>query len=899
MKKQLCVGVLATALLVLTSVGAVSLSGARAAKAASVESVSASVPDGTYKVGDKFWIEVRFSETIELTGGLALVLETGPTDRIAFCDGPETTAQILYCVYTVQVGDKSQDLDVQSKYAVLPTGTFKANGIDVDLTLPEPGSANSLSGRKNIVIDGSGADEQWQFPPSVLTGLHNVKISEDLRENVSFIMQDRDYNKVCRGLSDPSCAGKPITFRSVLPLCSSSEQLDCLEGVYASKANGSEVAGAFKEVFPKKGALDFDGSKALKVPDGRTTSIFTFKEFPHSLSEAQPIDTYAVTVSITGYNNADGTAGYRSMFASVTPVSFRETGCDERNFGQCLDGADGRAPINGGVGADQREGYRCILWDAVDGDGDGKIQTQLKTGDTSTCALKQPFPEDVRFTVKARLSQEPSGWLHGRLADPKITYETATGVTKVSVSALPVKVPVIAGNATYKAMDKGLQKYYDDLCASVPTCFSPSNSRQQSIDTPKELRTLVLEPTYYSKQAFDVIKVWKDFLNDTATVVPSYWNVRTLSADEMGKAPACISAAKGVTGIVTTNATAYFEGPPSFDTKTKTLQYEVSAPHYEKDGKTEFKGVYNLIVREDVAECMYGFSNAFAAPAPPEEFADESDPDVYVEEEPYTDEDIYAEEYPEFEEEFVDTDDGSYEMYEDVEYEEVSLDEYVEEEEDFTLTEDVSDSGEVVEEEEVFEETVVASIDAEILTELQKAATANTAIELADGWFKFSATNFTFSKPTVKVNFAATPSKVLACVAGSTIKYVKSIRSQCPAGSSVAKTAYCVKGKAVDAVVGASPKCPKGTKVAKTLKCAKGDDARLVVAIAPKCAKGWSKVTTYICVKGNIARRVSAVQVKCANGFALAKQLNCVKGKSVKTVTAVKPTCPKGYRVKK
>ena len=408
-----------------------------------------------------------------------------------------------------------------------------------------------------------------------------------------------------------------------------------------------------------------------------------------------------------------------------------------------------------------------------------------------------------------------------------------------------------------------------------------------------------LNPVYYSKKAFEVISKWKDFVGDTSPALPSYWNVRTLSADEMSKASYCITGAKGVTGIVTTNATAYFEGPPSFDSKSKTLQYEVAAPHYEKDGKTEFKGSYNLIVREDVAECLYGFSNAFAAPAPPEEFADESDPDVYVEEEPYTDEEVYAEEYPEFEEEFVDTDDGSYEMYEDVEYEEVSLDEYVEEEEDFTLTEDVSDSGEVVEEEEVFEETVVASIDAEILTELQKAATANTAIELADGWFKFSATNFTFSKPTVKVNFAATPSKVLACVAGSTVKYVKSIRSQCPAGSSVAKTAYCVKGKAVDAVVGASPKCPKGTKLAKTLKCAKGDDARLVVAIAPKCAKGWSKVTTYICVKGNIARRVSAVQVKCANGFALAKQLNCVKGKSLKTVTAVKPTCPKGYRVKK
>jgi hypothetical protein len=65
-----------------------------------------------------------------------------------------------------------------------------------------------------------------------------------------------------------------------------------------------------------------------------------------------------------------------------------------------------------------------------------------------------------------------------------------------------------------------------------------------------------------------------------------------------------------VTGIVATNSTLYSEGPPSFDSATSTLNYKVAAPHYEKDGKTEFKGRYDLILRSDIAKCLYGLDDS-------------------------------------------------------------------------------------------------------------------------------------------------------------------------------------------------------------------------------------------------------------------------------------------------
>jgi hypothetical protein len=40
-----------------------------------------------------------------------------------------------------------------------------------------------------------------------------------------------------------------------------------------------------------------------------------------------------------------------------------------------------------------------------------------------------------------------------------------------------------------------------------------------------------------------------------------------------------------------------------------TLNYQVAAPHYSPD-KSEFKGSYDLVIRSDVARCIYGFSKA-------------------------------------------------------------------------------------------------------------------------------------------------------------------------------------------------------------------------------------------------------------------------------------------------
>jgi hypothetical protein len=63
-----------------------------------------------------------------------------------------------------------------------------------------------------------------------------------------------------------------------------------------------------------------------------------------------------------------------------------------------------------------------------------------------------------------------------------------------------------------------------------------------------------------------------------------------------------------VLGIVTTNATAYSGAAPQF--KGGFLNYEVAGMHYLPGGEELSEGSYDLVMRSDVARCLYGFSAA-------------------------------------------------------------------------------------------------------------------------------------------------------------------------------------------------------------------------------------------------------------------------------------------------
>jgi hypothetical protein len=123
------------------------------------------------------------------------------------------------------------------------------------------------------------------------------------------------------------------------------------------------------------------------------------------------------------------------------------------------------------------------------------------------------------------------------------------------------------------------------------------------------MRNAEYNVTAYKNEGFEQLELLTDVIGDKAGWAPWMWRVRTLSDDEMNKAGKCLTTGDGVKGIVTTNATVYGSGPPSFNTTTGSLDYKVAAPHFTRTGDV-FKGAYNLIMRSDVARCFYNFTSA-------------------------------------------------------------------------------------------------------------------------------------------------------------------------------------------------------------------------------------------------------------------------------------------------
>jgi hypothetical protein len=121
--------------------------------APTVASVTTTTANGTYGLGASISIQVTFNKNITVTGTPQLALNSGGTANFASASGMVATF-----TYVVAAGQNSPHLDYTSTTALtLSGGTINqtlAGGTNAaNLTLPAVGSANSLAGSSNLVID--------------------------------------------------------------------------------------------------------------------------------------------------------------------------------------------------------------------------------------------------------------------------------------------------------------------------------------------------------------------------------------------------------------------------------------------------------------------------------------------------------------------------------------------------------------------------------------------------------------------------------------------------------------------------------------------------------------------------------------------------------------------------
>jgi hypothetical protein len=444
-------------------------------------------------------------------------------------------------------------------------------------------------------------DEQWPIPNEFAPGHHSVLIEDPVtglgHSQLTGSFGENSY--LCSSLEDPNCSkATNFNYDILLPVCSEQYPIDCIRSLEAIHPDGRIDQATFKRYTHTNHPNSFVGSRSRGIPDPLMPSLWEFPDTKHSQGKE-----FGVAVGMSGSINANAAKGTnRDFFINLHPVSLKlgNGGNNDvngyANYSKCqqyLDAQTGRSYIGCGSGAEDFGNYKCAF----------KLQ------ENGNCLLRHAFPSDVEFRVTVDLSEEPNGWFHGRMKDPEILINNLdSGALRLSVTAKATRQPVFYWGKSYSEMSSDQKRIWDE-CVPKFDCYNstriPWSFPNREPDGNKRNVQFYARPT-----GEKLIEFMKQFLKETgdkAVVVPSAWNIRALSAGEMSGSTACFAKGAGVKGVVTTNATVYTEGPPRFD--GSTLQYRVAAPHYTPQGD-EFRGSYNLVMKSEVARCLYGFTEA-------------------------------------------------------------------------------------------------------------------------------------------------------------------------------------------------------------------------------------------------------------------------------------------------
>jgi len=442
-----------------------------------------------------------------------------------------------------------------------------------------------------------GMHVQWfmdSFPGESVTSL----LDEELRKNPLL-------NPTCKGTDDPRCTSEDLNYSALLPTCTETSNVYCIEEFGIIAQNGDKTKAKFRRYFPPRAQNSFAGNPTLKLPDGSTGSIFDLPGAPHGGG-----DQYYVSVLTEGNVNKKSGANLWRFSIRIFPIALQPD--------WAISGGEeaGWSPVN-----NSRDGEKIGSWRSKNYGFSGNSFCVAGSALEMSCAQRYGFPDNTKYYLKIKTQVAPGGWMHGRIYNPDISITEKNGEYTLEVAAYPVAVPLVYKMYQYQQMPQDLKDKYDVVTGN----YKPevANWDQQRINqalnggcgrtacTADPLtRNKIVAPSPSDPFGIDQLNLWIPFIGDKATALLGTWSMRTLDWSESAGAERCFTDSKdGITGIVTTNATQYLAGPPKFNKFEQSLEYKVAAPHLTPRGEV-FYGSYDLLMRSDVARCVYNFSRA-------------------------------------------------------------------------------------------------------------------------------------------------------------------------------------------------------------------------------------------------------------------------------------------------
>jgi len=207
------------------------------------------------------------------------------------------------------------------------------------------------------------------------------------------------------------------------------------------------------------------------------------------------------------------------------------------------------------------------------------------------CGSRIGFDDATRLQVNFLMNDRQSGWLSGRLQDPSVTVAPARpDLNRITVSALPVDLPMVAASIPNSQASQEIVDYW----RKTFTCEGPA---------PCDDGVMGVESD--GPHSPDFLRLFSDALGDTATRTLPTWSLASYKGASAGSS--CFTRSDTLIGLVTTNSTVYSSQPPAF--VDGSLRYYVASLHKLPTGE-RLAGTYDLVLRSDVARCLYGFSKA-------------------------------------------------------------------------------------------------------------------------------------------------------------------------------------------------------------------------------------------------------------------------------------------------
>jgi hypothetical protein len=397
----------------------------------------------------------------------------------------------------------------------------------------------------------------------------------------------------CQKIGDVGCESeKYFQYNALLGLCDSTLTTNCVAEVFATNSAGKRVVGKFVENFPGTTKYTYPGDATVGLPTGASSFIVDFPEMPHTGGT-----TYLVVAYLQGARGFGQAKFEIENFNSAIFAVSKVSGSFSMPKPEMNIRPDhrlaGRQLTAGGFSSDQSVQRRSAC---------------VKTA-PSECAVAWPMPRDVSFGYTLKMTEKIKGWFHGRLFDAQAEIiSSPDGQQLLTVQGKPSLIPGIFAWFKKDSYPTPLKNFY----ATQPQTYVdasglgwPSNSGVNN-GADGLPYSIMKEGFGYDEGGFREVSAWIDAVGDKATYAQSVWSVRSMESQQYGN---CMKGSDSLSGIVTTNSTMYIGSPPVFNAAEQTLDYKVMSPHYLPDG-TEFKGSYDLLIKSDVARCVYGFSNA-------------------------------------------------------------------------------------------------------------------------------------------------------------------------------------------------------------------------------------------------------------------------------------------------